>query len=178
VTSMGNARERLKAVLKPAEGTGPIQRGRMMPYLDCCGRSWRLCQCAQKGNLTIGWGRNLDANGISFAEGEAFLENDVDNAIKDLVAARVRGFEDLDPVRQATLVECCFNLGIARFLEFRKMLAAVAAQDFGAAARELLDSAAARQLPIRYGRLAQTTRNGERGRDPLRLDSTCCRSRS
>lgn len=41
---------------------------RLKPYMDCCGKSWRDCQCIDKGKLTIGVGRNLaDVGGAQSA---------------------------------------------------------------------------------------------------------------
>ena len=56
---------------------------RQFPYLDCCGKPWRACVCARKGQLTIGWGRNLDGKGISRLEAEAFLDHDLYDAEQD-----------------------------------------------------------------------------------------------
>lgn len=110
------------------------------------------------GHPTIGYGLNLDA-GISEAAARALLTYQV----KDLQAALAVfwWWDKLDPVRASVIVQMAFNLGPLGLLHFPKMLTAIGAQDWKTAAAELLDSEAARQLPVRYAHLAQTLATGE-----------------
>lgn len=111
------------------------------------------------GALTIGYGRNLDAKGITPAEADILLRNDVVDAQADL--ERVFPVAStLSDNRYRALVNMMFNLGAGRFMGFRKMRQAIERDDFEAAADEILDSRAARQCPARYERLANLMRRG------------------
>src|SRR6267142_3934420 len=83
--------------------------------------------------LTIGYGRNLDSNGISVEEAEFLLDNDI-NRVFNSLTSNIPSFGSLDNVRQAVLMDMGYNLGIHGLLGFAKMLAAVARLDFEAAA--------------------------------------------
>lgn len=89
------------------------------------------------GVLTIGYGRNLE-KGISREEGEFLLSNDVAEAIED--AESLSYFADLDPVRQIVVVDMIFNLGLTKFLRFKKLNAALHIKDYTLAAHEMVDS--------------------------------------
>jgi lysozyme len=109
------------------------------------------------GKLTIGYGRNIEDNGITRDEALFLLRN-------DLAAARETLDElglDLDPVRQAVLLDMLYNLGAVRFRRFRIMLQAVRAGDFERAAREMLDSRWSHQVGMRAVELAEMMRSGQ-----------------
>lgn len=142
-------RDQLRAQLKADEGTGPLSGGRFRPYHDTVGK------------LTIGFGRNLDDRGISLAEADALLDNDIDDAIRDLTARYPSWFPALDPVRQAVLVQMAFNLGIARLSGFKRTLGAVARRDYALAAVGMLESLWAEQVGARARRLARQMETGE-----------------
>ena len=112
------------------------------------------------GKLTIGYGRNLDDVGIGMGEAEALLLNDVDRAHH--AAARVFGrFAYLNDARQNVLVEMAFQLGEGGLAGFRNFLDELAAEDFEAAAHQMLTSKWARQdSPARARELAAIMRTG------------------
>lgn len=105
------------------------------------------------GKLTIGVGRNLDDVGLSLAEAEYLLDNDISRATA-AVLARLPWAMHLDEVRRGVLINCCFNMGIGGLLGFTKMLAAFERGDYDEAARELLASKYATQVGLRAERLA------------------------
>jgi lysozyme len=88
--------------------------------------------------LTIGYGRNLEDNGITEGEAGFLLVADIGSAIED--AERLDYFAALDPVRQMVVVDMIFNLGAARFSRFKKLNAALALPDYTLAAHEMMDS--------------------------------------
>jgi len=90
------------------------------------------------GKTTIGYGRNLDDNGISVDEAELFLRNDIGDAIKD--AELLPYWEQTDGVRQMVIVDMVFNMGLPRFLGFKRLNAALMIQDYVAAPHEMKDS--------------------------------------
>lgn len=100
-----------------------------------------------QGILTIGIGHNLE-QGIS-AEASKFIFNeDIDKAER-LLKEKCPIFSQLDANRQIVLLDLCFNLGINGLLCFKKMLAALEKRDYKLAAKELMDSRYARQVPNR-----------------------------
>lgn len=99
------------------------------------------------GNITIGVGRNLTGVGISKAESQVLLTNDIDRAVVDL--ASYPWFVKLTPVRQRVLIDMRFNLGPGKFREFTRMLAAAARGDDQAVANEMVDSEWIRQVKTR-----------------------------
>ena len=134
-------RRRFKADIKQMEGC------RLLPYHDTL------------GNLTIGYGRNLSAVGITKLEAEIMLNHDIEGAERDAESLEV--FSKLSEVRQEVLVNMIFNMGLPRLKSFRKMLAALEAGDYETAADEMLDSRWHHQVGRRAEILAQRMRTGE-----------------
>jgi len=119
---------------------------RLRPYAD------------SMGHLTIGYGRALDIVGISREEAEAMLRADVERAREALKA--LEWFGGLDDARSAALIDMAFNLGGAGLGGFSRFLDAMKRRDFGAAAREMLDSKWAGQVGGRARELAAMIRTG------------------
>jgi len=120
---------------------------RLKPYLDSVGK------------MTIGVGRNLTDKGITQAEADRFLFNDVDEVYAGLEdAGYVGGVND---ARYYVLVNMAFNMGINGLLAFKRMLAAYRIRDWETAATEMLDSKWATQVGARSERLALQMRMGE-----------------
>lgn len=115
-------------------------------------------RCSE-GKLTIGVGRNLEDNGIREDEATLMLENDILASEGEVSALSC--YRKLNEPRKAVLINMVFNLGIIRFLGFRKMLAALDAGDYARAAEEMLDSKWASQVKGRALRLAEQMRTGE-----------------
>jgi lysozyme len=112
------------------------------------------------GKNTIGIGRNLDDIGITKYEAEMMLYNDIDRCIEELdrVLASWRTHDD---VRQNVLIELVFNIGISRFLMFKRMIAALAAYDYDTAAKEMKDSRWYTQVGQRAVTMCEMMRTGE-----------------
>ena len=111
------------------------------------------------GKLTLGVGRNLDDSGITKAEAMMMLRNDLTRTRLGLEKV-FPGFLGLSRRRRMALIDMCFNLGLPRFLQFKKMLAAVVARDCSLAAEEMLSSAWAKQVGQRARTLATMMREG------------------
>jgi len=113
------------------------------------------------GHISIGYGRNLEAVGISKPEADTLFANDLQAA--KLAATIALGFDawnNLDPVRQAALTDMAFNLGSAGLEGFKNMLAFVRSGDFDHAADELMNSRYATELPKRAEANATLIRTG------------------
>src|ERR1039458_250847 len=102
---------------------------RLKPYKDGMGKT------------TIGYGRNLDAVGVSEEEAASLLSNDVERTA-DTLAQALPAIDKLlmnDNVRWCVLVAMAFNMGTAGLLTFKNMLAAVQAGDWDLAADHMLE---------------------------------------
>lgn len=105
------------------------------------------------GKLTIGYGRNIEDNGITEEEAEELLLNDLTTAEEELLMA-CPWAEKIDRCRYYVLVELVFNMGITRFKGFKKMLGACEKGEWSKASDELLDSLYAKQVGKRAKTLA------------------------
>lgn len=105
------------------------------------------------GANTIGFGRNLDALGISEEEAEHMLRNDVARVEHELDKAYPWWVKCPGSVRQA-MTNMVFNLGIKRFGSFKRMLACLQAGDYRGASVNALDSKWADQVGDRAVRIA------------------------
>jgi lysozyme len=160
------SRDLLRRDLKADEGTGPTKDGRVLPYWDCCGRGLRATcpknlkkQSNHEGRLTVGYGRNLEDNGLSFREADLLLDNDIDTADRDLVT-RWPWVEALDTARHAVLTQMSFNLGVTKLAGFVNTLKAIRRGDFAAGAVGMLASKWAEDVGKRARRLAEQMETG------------------
>ncbi|MBF0383621.1 MAG: glycoside hydrolase family protein [Magnetococcales bacterium] len=136
------------------------------------------------GKWTIGVGRNIQDVGISNEEliwlfqnrgfegvdtlmpsslsrpGALYLlANDINRVITEL-QKNVPGFDQLVEARKHALIDMCFNLGLSKFMGFKKMLAALKERDWDHAAVQMLDSKWAKQVGSRSTTLAAMMQNG------------------
>ena len=111
------------------------------------------------GKLTIGVGRNLDDKGLSKAEINILLNNDI-NACEADLDREMPWWRRLTDNRQRVMLNMCFNLGITRLKGFKSMLRDVQNGLYDQAAVEMLDSLWARQVGGRAVRLAKLMKNG------------------
>lgn len=112
-----------------------------------------------QGVWTVGYGRNLEAEGLTEAEATMLLEHDVES-VEGALQRLVAPFVILSAARQMVLVNMAVNVGVLGFMKFKKMRAALDMGDFERAANEILDSDAARENVARYKRLAAIMRVG------------------
>lgn len=117
------------------------------------------------GFWTIGVGRLIDqrkGGGITEAEAMGLLDNDIKSFWGQLVVKLPWVMQAPEAV-QEVLVNLCFNLGLAGLLGFKQTLALLQAKEYDDAAREMLDSAWAKQVGQRVVRLAEQIANLEHG---------------
>lgn len=72
-----------------------------------------------------------------------------------------RAYNPANDVRKAVMLSMYHQLGVYGLLKFKKFLAAMASQDYKEAAKQCLESIAARQTPKRWKRNAQMIESGE-----------------
>lgn len=106
--------------------------------------------------LSIGYGRNLQDNGITKEEAEIMLRHDVMNA--EDACNQFSWFRAMDKVRQGVVVEMVYQMGLPTFLQFKKTIQALRDQDYDYAADEMLNSKWARQVGQRAITLADIMR--------------------
>lgn len=130
-----------------------------------------------RGKLTIGVGRNLEANPFTEAE-MAIIGHDgrslpithdqaimlLDDDIKTVCGQldyRLPWWAHLDEIRGRVLIDLCFNMGIVALIGFQHFLTALRAGDYDTAADELKNSLWYNQVGSRGLRLVAMVRTGE-----------------
>ena len=114
------------------------------------------------GKLTIGYGRNLDDNGISADEAEYMFNNDFNQAYESvlrLLKANSIDVDTLSECRLFVLTDMMFNLGYVRLSGFKKLLKALKNQDYVAASNEMKDSNWYKQTGNRAKKLCSMMQN-------------------
>ena len=114
--------------------------------------------CDTVGKLTIGVGRNLSDRGLSEDEIDLLLATDIGIATACCAAMFGTGFGSWPRARRHALISMAFNMGGPRLAGFRRMRAAIAADDWDRAAAEALDSRWAAQTGRRASHIAQMLR--------------------
>lgn len=118
------------------------------------------------GHWTVGYGHNLEVHGepiperITIDQAEEYLNEDIADATRDC-KQRIACFNELDEVRQAVLIDMCFNMGIWGLLTFKRMLKWVSKAFWGQATIEMLNSKWAEQVGHRAVTLANMMGSGE-----------------
>jgi lysozyme len=111
------------------------------------------------GIQTIGVGHNLN-NGISKAAALFILDEDIQTATNDLLAA-LPWVGDIDWPRKAVLIDMTFNMGIDRLIGFVNTLNAIQDKNWQKAHDEMLDSIWAREVGSRATELATIILTGQ-----------------
>lgn len=144
--------DKLEAILAFEEGV------RGVPYDDATGKAVE----APKGRLSIGIGHNLKDEPLSMAVIRLILNQDILQAIDDygVVVGQSVTLHEPPDARWVALIAITFQLGMARFREFKDMISAIRAGLWKQAAAELLDSALAAQCPFRTRRMAHMIETG------------------
>lgn len=136
-----NILSNLEGMLKKHEGLS------LKPYRDVVGK------------LTIGYGRNLDDNGIRESEAESMLQNDMYDALIEAKQV-IDNFDTLSILRQVVIVNMIFNLGLNKFLEFKKTIVAINNNNFKTAASEMRNSNWYKQVGQRAEELCELMLKG------------------
>lgn len=112
------------------------------------------------GVATIGVGRNVDNVGLSDEEIDFMLGNDIQRCSDELQG--FSWFQKLNFNRQNAMIDMNFNLGLTRFLGFKKMIAALEIEDYEEAAIQMMDSSWSIQVGARANELSGMVRTGKR----------------
>src|ERR1051326_3896985 len=98
------------------------------------------------GKITIGIGHNLTDNPLPKFMIDQLFEMDVKEAYNNLVN-NYPWFDALDKPRKTIILYMMFAIGLPRFSGFKKMIKCMEKNDFGGAAREVLNSNYNAQVP-------------------------------
>lgn len=112
-----------------------------------------------QGKITIGVGHNLTDNGLPDHIIDALLDYDIGIARNELDRIHPK-WREYRPNRKDALTELMFNMGAPSLLTFKKMWAAIEAEDWAEAAVQLLDSKYARQVGMRAHVIADLLEDG------------------
>lgn len=107
-----------------------------------------------EGKLTIGVGHNLDAKGLSARVRRMIMEEDVEDATRELYEA-LPWAKDLSEPRRGALINMSFNMGIGGLLTFKNTLQAIKEGRWEDARTGILTSKYAKQVGPRAHRLAK-----------------------
>jgi len=102
--------------------------------------------------LTIGYGRNIEDNGITKTEASVLLQNDILQCQKQLRKI-FDNYDSYPEVIQHVLTDMIYNLGLTRFKNFRKMIKAVKLKDYNRMIKEMKDSSWYNQVQNRANNL-------------------------
>ena len=112
------------------------------------------------GKITIGWGHNIEDNGLSDRAAELILTEDLQAAQKEVVA-NFDGWDNCNFVRKSVLIDMCFNMGWGRLSAFKRMFKAIDDSDWTQAAAEMKDSNWYNQVGLRAKVLEKMMLTGE-----------------
>lgn len=119
----------------------------------------RLYQCPA-GYWTIGWGRNLEAKGLSDAEAELLLQHDMQEACAELDRL-TPWWHRLAVPRRVVLLDLMFTMGATKLAKFAPTLALVEAGDYAGAAARLTRTKWYRDVGARGIRMVEMMRSGQ-----------------
>lgn len=127
------------------------------------------------GYLTIGIGHNLQTNPLTAEEKKVcgdynqgitrnaavmIFRNDIKKLDQQLYKY-ISFYGWLDDERQYALLDMAFNMGLVGLLQFRKMLYSMEIGDYRGAAKEVLNSKYAKDVPNRAKRMAKIIETGD-----------------
>jgi lysozyme len=147
-------RDIAKALIERHEGR------RLKAYDDATGKPVKSGDTV-RGHVTIGVGRNIGQRGLSDAEVDIMLANDLADGEAAAAAFAGPAWEKLNDVRKAVVIDMAHHLGMPKLMMFARARRAVQDGDFDAAASEMLDSDAARKHLVRWAELADLMRARE-----------------
>jgi lysozyme len=111
------------------------------------------------GKLTIGYGRNIQDNGITEEEALLMLTSDALIAERELCEI-FDNFHVLSVNRKIALIDMMFNLGKPKFILFRNMIKSIMVSNWESAANEAVDSRWYGQVGVRAHEIVNLLREG------------------
>ena len=103
----------------------------------------------------------LKIHGITERQAERLLSNDIKRIYTELVQNHGSWFNPMDAVRQKVVIDMVFNLGMAGFLKFEKMIRQLELRNYQEASEEMKKSKWYSQVGERGIRLVRMMATGE-----------------
>lgn len=100
-----------------------------------------------RGIYTIGYGRNLQDEGVSELEASILLTNDLVQCQFQL--SEYPWFAIQPEAVQFALIDMCYNMGLSKLLGFKNMITALKTKNLSLASTEALDSDWAEEVKSR-----------------------------
>lgn len=110
---------------------------------------------------TIGYGRNLEENGISIDEAEHMFQNDYKQAVRDAERYLGMAWNTLNAPRQGVIINMAFNLGYSRLNGLGSLRDALFVRDYELAADKMEGYLWYKQVKDRAVRLVKIMREGK-----------------
>jgi lysozyme len=123
------------------------------------GFSPKLYKCTA-GKWTIGYGYNIEDNGLPEDICRTLLVREIVNVVRGL-RENLDWYEELDDARKKALISMAYQLGVRGLLGFKNMLKALKEKNYELAYVEALDSRWAKQTPRRARSVAMVLRTGD-----------------
>ena len=150
----------LKSILELLSRRDPLRDPRSIEQLKRHeGLRLKIYKCPA-GFWTIGYGRNLESNGISKEEAESLLINDIERVERRL-RKRIDFFERLTEPRRAAIINMAFNLGVNGLLKWSNTLKDIRDGNYKSAADRIRGSRYALQVGDRAQELASQIESGK-----------------
>lgn len=106
-----------------------------------------------------------DVQSITMEQAEKLFELDTEDVLEDMPRLFTEEeWDSFDAVRQCVIISQLFQCGCPRLRKFKKMITAIKEGDWETAAKESLDSRAAKQTPQRWERQADMLQYGADGK--------------
>lgn len=114
------------------------------------------------GALTIGYGRNLEANGITQEEADLMFSQDYTVARWEAIQfVGMKTWDKLNEPRKAVLIDMAFNLGADRLSAFVNFKKAIQGEAYKSAAKNMRASLWFAQVKNRAVKLTNMMETGE-----------------
>ena len=122
-----------------------------------------------QGIWHIGYGYNLEArrpdldnyDHLTWTKAEAFFQLEADVKAVDLrLRVRLSCYKQLPGHVRAVLLDMAYNLGFGGLMKFEELLTALCVKDYETAAKEILDSEYASDVPNRAARNIKILKEG------------------
>lgn len=113
-----------------------------------------------KGFLTIGFGFNLEKQGLPMSVALEWLDLLMFN-IESQLSRNISFWNDLNDARKGVLINMAYQMGIGGLMNFHDMLKALGSKDYVGAANEMKDSVWYKEFTARASRLIKIMLSGE-----------------
>jgi len=113
-----------------------------------------------KGYLTIGYGFNIDVNGLPQQIANQWLDLII-YQLENKLSRQISFWYDLNDARKSILINMAYQMGVNGLLNFHDMIKALESKDYSRAAAAMKDSVWYKEYTTRAYRLINIMTSGE-----------------